>query len=445
MADRPPIVVVLAGGSNSRFWPLKGKSLLPFCGVPLIERQLRALIEIGFRQVVVVGNPDNHESIQRIGRDFEEAVDFRVTIQQEARGMGDALLTLRPMLEHASFPVSIYVCQVHDVFDHSLHEQMLLAHYRDRNSAWIASYNVKSYFPGGYLVVDSDLNITNIIEKPSIGTEPSNLVNIVAHIHPNLRLLLHQIENEYNDRMCADDHYERAMTHLMKMQDYKAVHYEGPWFAIKYPWHVLDVMKYYLDHLDTQISEGAQIAETARISGPVCICNGVRILDYATVIGPAYIGPNTVVGQYSNVRESMIGAGCIIGLGSEVNRSYVGCNAQMHSAKALDSVIADSRGNGHHVNLAAQVVTANFREDAGHVRSTVKGERVDTSRTKLGAIIGAGTFIGVDATLMPGIKIGEDSIIGAKTNVLSDVADRTRFYAEQSYVTKALLRRVHGS
>lgn len=438
MTDCPPTVVVLAGGSNSRFWPLKGKSLFPFCGVTLLERQLHALVEIGFRQIVVVGNPDNYESIQRIGRDFAEAIDFRVTVQQEARGMGDALLTLRPILEHAPSPVSVYVCQVHDVFDHSLHEQMLHAHFQDKSTAWIASYEVKGYFPGGYLIVDGDMNVANIVEKPSIGTEPSNLVNIVAHIHPDLNTILDQIEKAYRCGTSGDDHYERALAHLMERQCFKAVRYEGPWFPIKYPWHVLDVMRHSLDQLDTQVAEDAQIAESVCISGAVRISSGVRILDYATVVGPCYIGPNTLIGQYSNVRESMIGANCVIGLGSEVNRSYIGSNNRMHGAQALDSVLADSRGDGHHINLAAQVVTANFREDSGHVRSSIKGERVDTDRTKLGAIIGAGAFIGVGATLMPGVKIGEDSKIGANTNVLNDVPDRTKFYAKQDYVTQAL-------
>ncbi len=104
----------------------------------------------------------------------------------------------------------------------------------------------------------------------------------------------------------------------------------------------------------------------------------------------------------------------------------------MHDAKALDSVIAER------VNLAAGVVTANFRQDGACVKSTVKGERIDTGRTKLGSIVGAGTFIGIHADLMPGTKVGAHAVVGPSTIVRCDVADRTLYYAQQHYVTQPL-------
>ena len=93
-----------------------------------------------------------------------------------------------------------------------------------------------------------------------------------------------------------------------------------------------------------------------------------------------------------------------------------------------------------HVNLSAGMITANFRADGGPVKSTVKGQRVDTGRQKLGAVLGEGSFVGVGAMLMPGVKIGEGSIVGPLTLVLEDVPDHTRYYAQQTIVRKPISR-----
>ncbi len=58
MVARAPTVVVLAGGSNSRFWPLRAKSLMPFAGKSLLARHIEALVDAGCRRFVVVANEE---------------------------------------------------------------------------------------------------------------------------------------------------------------------------------------------------------------------------------------------------------------------------------------------------------------------------------------------------------------------------------------------------
>lgn len=438
MASNYPTLVILAGGSSSRLWPLREKSLLKFLGKPLLELQLEEQVELGFRSIVVVCNPDNHDPIQDILAKLDPEIESRTFVQAQPRGMGDALLTLEPMLDSVADPMPVYVCQIHDIFEKSLHEAMVQAHFDDPRVTWLASYQVEDYFPGGYLVVDDELNISSIIEKPPQGEEPSDLVNIVAHIHPDLRRLLDQVRREYARDNPHDDHYERAMAELMNVTPFKAMPYKGPWHPIKYPWHVLEAMNYYLGKIEYHIADGVYIEDGVHISGAVHIEQGVRLLHGADVRGPAYIGENSLIGQFSQVRESMISRNSIIGIGSEVNRSYIGEGARLHTAKALDAILADNTGVDEHINLSAGMITANFRADVDHVKSTVKGQRLDTGRDKLGAVIGAGSFIGIGAMLMPGVKIGEGCVIGPLTLVLEDVPDHTLYYSEQKYVKKQI-------
>ncbi|MBL8120793.1 MAG: glucose-1-phosphate thymidylyltransferase, partial [Anaerolineae bacterium] len=72
--------------------------------------------------------------------------------------------------------------------------------------------------------------------------------------------------------------------------------------------------------------------------------------------------------------------------------------------------------------------------DHGEVSSVVKGKKMGSGRNKLGAIIGQGAFIAVDAMTMPGVKIGEGTQIGPGTHVIHDVLDGKRVYVKQELV-----------
>jgi bifunctional UDP-N-acetylglucosamine pyrophosphorylase/glucosamine-1-phosphate N-acetyltransferase len=422
---RTPLLVILAGGASTRLWPLEEKSLIKFMGRPLLALQLENYAKLGLTEVVVIGNPENAEVIRAVVSALSQ-VRAEVAVQPEPKGMGSALLELGGYLERRGNQ-PIYVTQVHDLTDVLLHQRMLTEYQSGNASSYLAGFRVRGYFPGGYLEIEPGGRITNIIEKPGAGHEPSDLVSIVAHIHSDARLLLDCIEAEYDRPAATDDHYERAMARMMKEHTFQVVPYEGPWQAIKYPWHVLDVMHALLSKIHGQhISPEARIEDGVLVKGDVVIEAGARLFHGATVVGPAYIGAGAVVGNASLVRESMIGAGAVVGFATEVARSYLADRAHTHACQVLDSILDED------VNFSATCTTANLRIDQGSVWSRVKGQKVDTGRTKLGLIAGKKAFIGVNVMTMPGVKIGREAEIGPTTVVRHDVPDRTRVWVEQS-------------
>lgn len=420
-----PTLIILAGGASSRMWPLREKSLLRFGGEPLLISQLRRYRELGFTEVVIVGNPDNVEDIQGMVNTLTN-LTVQVTVQAEPRGMGDALLQAAPLLPADA---AIYVNQVHDVVDSHLHLDALTYYQNHPDHSVMVGYELEDYFPGGYLIVDEERRITGIVEKPGPANRPSNLVNIVAHIHSHAGRLFEAIRAEYARDLPSDDHYERAMDSLMKQQVFRAVPYAGHWSALKFPWHTLDVMDYFLSQIKGQkVADSAFVAPTAALVGDVYIGENVRIFPGAAVVGPAYIGNGTIVGNNALVRGSMVLENCNVGFTTEVARSYVAEGCQMHACRVLDSVFAPN------VNFSAGCTTANLRIDRGTVSSVVKDQRMDSGRDKLGAIIGRDAFIAVDAMTMPGVKIGERAQIGPGTHVLRDVHDGQRVYVKQEQV-----------
>jgi len=423
-----PLLVILAGGASSRLWPLEEKSLIKFMGRPLLSVQLENYAQLGLRQAVVVANPDNEAQIRALVATIRD-VQVEVVVQREPRGMGDAVLQVDDYLAaHGDRP--IYITQVHDLTNVELHQRMLTEYESASAQSYLAGYRVSEYFPGGYLEVDREGRITNIIEKPGAGNEPSDLVSIVAHIHANPRLLLDCIREEYAKPAHSDDHYERAMARLMKEHVFRVVPYDGSWQALKYPWHVLDVMMAFLQGIQGQyISPEASIEDGVLIKGDVVIEAGARLFHGATVVGPAYIGKGAIVGNGALVRESMICDGAVVGFATEVARSYMGDRSHTHACQVLDSVLDED------VNFSATCTTANLRIDQGPVWTTVKGERVNSGRDKLGLIAGKRAFIGVNVMTMPGVKIGRDAEVGPTTVVREDVPDRTRVWVQQTLHT----------
>jgi bifunctional UDP-N-acetylglucosamine pyrophosphorylase/glucosamine-1-phosphate N-acetyltransferase len=320
---------------------------------------------------------------------------------------------------------------VHDVVDDKLHIDLLNAHRADSSATYLAGYEMEDYFPGGYLIVDSGGRISGMVEKPGAENRPSNLVNIVAHIHSSAGELFEAIRAEYAKDIPNDDHYERAMDGLMKSRVYQVVPYSGQWSALKYPWHVLDVMNVFLSQIKgQQVAESAFIAKTAALVGDVYIGEGAKVFPGAAVVGPAYIGANTIVGNNSLVRRSMVLDRCEVGFTTEIARSYVAEHCAMHACRVLDSVFAPN------VNFSAGCTTANLRIDHGMVNTLVKGNKVNTGRDKLGAIIGQNAFIGVDVMTMPGVKIGEKAQVGPGTHVRHDVKNGQRIYVKQEIVVE---------
>ncbi len=341
--------------------------------------------------------------------------------------MGDALLKA----ERGITPdAPVYVTQVHDIVEDWLHEAMLMAYNDDPSASYLAGAEMETYFPGGYLTIDAAGRISGIVEKPGPENRPSNLVNIVNHIHSHAGRLFEAIRSEYASAEATDDHYERAMDALMRQQVFRVVPYSGVWKFIKYPWHVLDVMDYFLQQIQggPQVHPSASIAPTASVGDRVVIGPGARLFPGAAVVGPAYIGRGVIVGNNALVRHSMVLDHANVGFTTEVARSYVAENCQMHACRVLDSVFAPN------VNFSAGCTTANLRIDKGVVPSTVKGEVIATGRDKLGAIIGEDAFLGVDVMTMPGTKVGSGAQIGPGTHVYKDVKDRQRVYVKQQLI-----------
>jgi len=238
------------------------------------------------------------------------------------------------------------------------------------------------------------------------------------HIHKNPKKLIETIKKI---KTAKDDKYEMAIAKLIKEDTHaEAVPYTGLWQALKYPWHILELQKYFLSTIrKSKISKTAKISKSAQIKGSVIIEDNVKIFDHATVVGPIYIGKNSIIANNSLVRESMIGDSCVIGFNSEVARSNLADHVWLHTNYIGDSIVSENTA------LGAGSVTGNLRLDEGEIRMDIQGEKTGSNSNKFGSVIGKDCRIGINVSIMPGVKIGENAFITGGLIINQDIPDNS--------------------
>lgn len=402
------VALFLAGGDSSRCWPLSNKLLLNMLGKPLLFHSITQAAKFGITKIVVVVSKQNEANFFHL-TDFFPNLTIDIVKQTDTRDMAGAIISAKKYIAGKSLLV---------IGPSDIYEDVIFSNFRQLLSTScdgiLAGITVSNYFPGAYLTIDGD-KVKTIIEKPSPESVPSNIVNFVFDYFKNANNLLTAIEETKTNK---NDHYEKALGTLIKRgQVFKFLRYKGFWGYLKYPWHTLSISSYYLSKLTNQKIKNASIASSAVITGNVQIEDKVKILENAKIIGPTYIGCGTIVGNNCLIRESMVGANCVIGFTSEIARSYVGDNCWFHNNYIGDSVISNN------VSMGAGGVIANFRLDETTIKSRIADKTVDTGKVKLGTMVGTNTHIGVNVSVMPGIKIGNNSFIGAGVVLDRDLAD----------------------
>ncbi|MCX5996890.1 MAG: sugar phosphate nucleotidyltransferase [Chloroflexi bacterium] len=406
-------VVFLCGGIGKRMFPItEDKFLLDFMGSPLLAHQVELAQQAGLDNFVIICNPGNIDQVKDITASIKGA-KFQFVLQEQPLGIADALKAAAPLLDSA-----VIVVNPNDVFDSSAYSILLDAYKQRAASSYMLGFRVKQYFPGGYLAVNERDELTRIMEKPEPGTEPGDLVNILLHLHTDIHKLFEYIDIVQTTR---DDVYECALDGMARhAYKIKVVRYEGFWAPIKYPWHIFDVVRYFLDGSQRKVPPSAAVSESATVAGNVVMGENVRILENAVVRGPVYIGPNTIIGNNALVREySHIGADCVVGFSTEIKGSYIGSGCWFHSSYIGDSIV------GNNCSFGAGSVTANFRFDEKEISVKYGGQNMGTERDHFGAIIGNNCKTGINSGILPGRRVGPNSIVGSHVCLADDLEPNT--------------------
>ena len=399
-----PTILIIAGGKNSRFFPLNTKThkgFLPLVGKPIITLALESLKQHNFNKIVVVVSQKDYgdNGFSKYLKENDSGLDIQTVLQKEAKGMGNALLLAIEHLDDSFILASPYY------FNMGKKAQMLWTKKQESGANCVFS-GTHTETPELYGILDLDPNnqekVLGIVEKPKNGEEPSSFKADSVYLFDNkfIEELTNTPEEEYS--------LETAITTYAKKANIAWIKNTELIKSIKYPWHLFRSFEQIILRSKTSISNQAEVSKTAIIddsNGPVIIEDGARVGEFVKISGPCYIGKNCLVGDYSFIRGSSLEAGAIVGANTEVVRCIFFENSSIHYGYIGDSIL----GTGS--QIGAGLITANKRFDRKNVGVKIKNKVVDSNRRALGIITGDNAQIGIRVNTMPGIMIGENSVV----------------------------------
>ena len=165
-----------------------------------------------------------------------------------------------------------------------------------------------------------------------------------------------------------------------------------------YPYEILSNIHDYilelgnkLDSNDYDIKDNIWIHKSVKkglgveIIGPAIIMEGVELRHNAYIRGNVIVGPNSVVGNSCEIKNSILLSNCEV-----PHFNYVG-----------DSIL------GNKAHLGAGVILSNLRLDKKNIRINHE----DTNLRKIGAFIGDNAQIGCNSVLCPGTIVYPNVIV----------------------------------
>lgn len=406
--------VVLAAGRGVRLKPFtltRPKHLLPVGGAPLLEWMLRRLRDAGVDEVLVVTHYMEEAIKDRFGDGSELGLKISYARQEEMLGTADAFAVAERFVDGEGF-IGVYG----DLYlSLEAIKAVVDAHEKGETMLTVVPFDKAHLY--GVVELKDDM-VIRIVEKPPAGTMSSNLANAgIYYFTPEIFKWIR--ETKPSERQ----EYEITDSLRMMIESGSSVRAvtisQGDWLDVGLPWNLLDVNERALTLIEPAV-EG-EVEEGARVSGDVRICKGARIRTGTYIEGPAIIGEDSDIGPNCYIRPSTsIGSGVRIGNACEVKNSIVMDGTHIaHLSYVGDSII------GENCNLGAGTITANIRFDERHISVNIKGERIDSGRRKLGALIGDEVQTGINVSLMPGVKIGPGAWIAPGMTLYDDVSADT--------------------
>lgn len=173
--------------------------------------------------------------------------------------------------------------------------------------------------------------------------------------------------------------------------------------SVEYPWEALPKIKDFIVEigktLDPEIYEqrgeniwiakSATVFPSAYLGGPLIICEDAEVRHCAFIRGSAIVGKGAVVGNSTELKNSILFDGVQV-----PHYNYIG-----------DSIL------GYKAHTGAGTITSNLKSDKSLVTVLCEEEKVETGVKKFGAMLGDHVEVGCNSVLNPG------SVVGRNTNV----------------------------
>lgn len=415
--------VILAAGEGKRLKPItssRPKPMIPIAGKPLLEYTILGLKDAGINEILLVVGYKEDVIKDYFGNGIDKVnIKINYITQDKYFGTAHAAGYAKEFVNNKPF-----LLMYGDVFVNPIIFNEILQKFKENHTEGLISLlEVNNPQDFGIISLGSEGFIEKITEKPSPELNLGNLANAGIYVFDPLifkaiKMTKKSIRDEYE--------FTDSMEILIKQLNGRITGYiikDYFWSDIGLPWQLFEVNTYLLDKMEHKIL--GIVEENVQMRGNVHVGEGTVIRSGTTIEGPCYIGENNLIGPSAYLRPyTSIENNCHIGKSETKNAIIFSGTAVPHFNYVGDSIVCEN------VNLGAGSKTSNLRFDNKSVKVIINGKLIDSGRRKLGSIIGPRVQTGINASIMCGKKIGENSIIGAHTIVIEDVPPNTLYYQD---------------
>jgi UDP-N-acetylglucosamine diphosphorylase/glucosamine-1-phosphate N-acetyltransferase len=413
---------ILAAGEGVRLQPItatRPKHLIKVAGKPILEHCLGALKKAGIGEAVIVVHYMADVIRQYFGDGEEFGFKIEYAEQEAVVGTGNAVSVVEPYVNDDFLLVNGDM-----LFTAEALKTVVALHQTEKPAATMAVVPVEKPENYGIVELENGKYVKRIVEKPRREEAPTNLANAGIYVFSTeIFAKIRQTSASSRGEWEIPD----ALTLLInEKKPMLAVRIDSEnWIDIGRPWDLLEANRWALTRMKHKLC--GFIENGAHLIGPVTVAETALVRSGAYVEGPAFIDEEADIGPNCYVRPcTSIGRKVRVGNACEIKNSIIMDNSHIgHLSYVGDSIVGE-RGN-----LGAGTITANYRLDAGTVKMMVKDRLVDSGRKKLGAVLGDNVKTGINALLMPGVKVGNDSWIGPNLMVQRDLPPKSRVFLKQ--------------
>ena len=347
--------VVMAGGEGTRLRPLtsnQAKPMVPIVGKPCMEHILELLRTHGFDDVIVTVAFLPQAIRGYFGDGDALGIDISYSVEESPLGTAGSVRLAADQLDEPFLVISgDALCDV-DL-------GRLVEFHLEKNAAvTIGLKSVENPLEFGIVVTDEDGRIERFLEKPSWGQVFSDTINtgiyvldpeVMRHVPTDrpydfakelFPLLLEMGRPLYG---CVLDGYWQDIGNL---DQYRQANYDAldGKIALNIPGIQL--------RGNIWIGEGVDIDDLDQVEGPAFIGNNCRLAREASVGPHSVLGANSTLRERARIERSVIDAGTHIGRSAIVEGAIVGRSCDLRTHARLHEGVAI----GDEVTIGAESV-----------------------------------------------------------------------------------------
>jgi bifunctional UDP-N-acetylglucosamine pyrophosphorylase/glucosamine-1-phosphate N-acetyltransferase len=433
------IAIVMAAGQGTRMKSPLPKVLHSACGRPLVYYPVRAALEWGAEQVVVVVNHRIHPEVSAALAEHIKADHVTFAFQDAPRGTGDAVraglagLSLADDDEVLILSGDTPLLTQQDLLPlrAALHQEVALSF------MYFCAPDPTGY---GRVVRDATGMPVQIIEQRDLTTDAQRAIREVnagiylarakALKNALLGLSHNNAQGEYyltdivaliaqHSRTSAVEADREALAGVndrSQLNQVERILHE----RVRRRWGELGVTVVGEPCIDDTVTlePDVRIESGVRLRGRTHVGTGT-IVDVGSVVQDAQVGKNSIIKPYCVITSSQVGDGVVLGPfahlrpGSDLlDGAHVGNFVETKNARI---------GKGAKANHLAYVGDAEVGDGANLGAGTVVCNYDGFAKRK--TVIGPGAFIGSDSQLIAPVTVGAGAYVATGTTVTQDVPD----------------------